>query len=61
MFVFLTKDRADASDENWVPYSYQDIHRVLGRCVRANQGAVGGDVRAFIDHYLRLLIRPLFI
>jgi len=55
VFVFLTPEGEEASSEHWVPYSYGDLHRVLGRCCRANQGAIGQEVRVFLDHYLHLI------
>ncbi|MDB5354078.1 MAG: hypothetical protein JWN24_531 [Phycisphaerales bacterium] len=53
--VFLTKDRSEASSEKWVSYGYADVHRVLDRCRRINEGSVGNEVLIFLDHYLRLI------
>jgi hypothetical protein len=58
MYVFLTVDGDDPSDEakvDWVPYSYGDLHRVLMRVRNAYQTSIGDDVLAFLDHYLRLI------
>lgn len=55
MFVFLTTDGSPPPDDDWVPYSYADIHRVLTRVRRMNAAAIGDDVLAFLDHYLRLI------
>lgn len=55
MFVFLTTDASEASDEDWVAYGYADIYRVLARVNRASAGAIGDDVSAFLEHYLRLI------
>lgn len=55
MFVYLTPDGEDASDEDWIPYSYADLHRVLSRVRRTGAGSIGQDVLAFLDHYLRLI------
>lgn len=55
LFVFLTPDGSAASDDDWVSYSYADLHRVLTRVKRTNSGGVGPDVAAFLDHYLRLI------
>lgn len=54
-FVFLTREGEETSDEDWVPYSYTDIHRVLKRVRDANAGGIGDDVLAFLDHYLNLI------
>jgi hypothetical protein len=55
MYVFLTIEGDAPSEDNWVPYSYGDIHRVLSRVRNANESSIGDDVLAFLDHYLRLL------
>lgn len=55
IFVFLTREGDEASDEDWVSYSYADLHRVLSRCQRTNAGSIGDDVNAFLEHYLRLI------
>ncbi|MCH7848893.1 MAG: PD-(D/E)XK nuclease family protein [Planctomycetes bacterium] len=54
-FVYLTIDGDEPSEDKWVPYSYGDIHRVLSRVRRTNATAIGDDVLAFLDHYLRLI------
>jgi hypothetical protein len=55
MFVFLTKDGTEPTDEDWVAYSYNDVRRVLSRARDANRETIGDDVLAFLDHYLRLV------
>lgn len=55
MFVFLTREGDDPSDEDWTTYSYAEIKRVLERVRRANEGAIGDDVATFLDHYLHLI------
>lgn len=55
LFVFLTPDGEDASEDTWLPYSYGDIHRVLERARNSNKNAIGADVGVFLDHYLNLL------
>jgi hypothetical protein len=58
LYVFLTVEGEEASEEakeNWVPYSYGDLHRVLLRVRKANETSIGDDVLAFLDHYLRLI------
>lgn len=53
--VFLTPDRTLASEDGWVAYSYEDIHRVFSRISRTNGGSIGKDVATFLEHYLRLV------
>lgn len=54
-FVFLTVEGEDASDRDWVTYSYEDLHGVLTRVRRQAIGSLGGDVGAFLGHYLNLI------
>lgn len=55
MYVFLTIDGNDPSEDTWTPYSYADLHRVLKRVLNTYTSSIGDDVQAFIDHYLRLI------
>ncbi len=55
MFVFLTTDGSPPPDDDWVPYSYAQIHRVFTRVRNTHGQAIGDDVLAFLDHYLRLI------
>ena len=55
LFVLLTPDGDDPSEDTWVSYSYADIHRVFLRVRDTYQNAIGGEVRVFLDHYLSLL------
>jgi hypothetical protein len=55
MFVFLTREGDDPSDEDWTTYSYGRIKEVLERIRRTNEGAIGEDVDTFLDHYLHLV------
>jgi hypothetical protein len=55
MYLFLTIEGDEPSEEDWIPYSYADVYRVLSRVRDANQTSIGGDALAFLDHYLRLI------
>jgi hypothetical protein len=55
MYVLLSPTGLAATNEEWVPFSYRDLHRVLSRCRRINEGGIGTDVAVFLDHYLRLI------
>jgi hypothetical protein len=55
MFVFLAANGQVASDEDWIDYSYEDLHRVLSRVKRTAAGSLGGDVGVFLEHYLNLI------
>lgn len=53
LYVFLTSDAVEASEDDWMAYSYEAIHRVLKRVRDAYP--IGGEVLVFLDHYLNLL------
>lgn len=53
--VFLTRDGDEASDANWISYSYEDLKGVLEVVCETNRGSIGTDVAVFIDHYLTLI------
>lgn len=55
MFVFLTREGDDPSDEDWTTYSYARLKLVLERVRKTNKGAIGDDVATFLDHYLHLI------
>lgn len=55
MFVFLTTDGEEASDEDWVSYSYADLHRVLSRVRNNYTMSIGEDVQVFLNHYLSMI------
>lgn len=55
LFVFLTPEGDEATDEDWVTYSYADVHQVFSRTRKANAGAIGGDVAVFLEQYLSLI------
>ena len=55
LYVYLTPKSDEPSKENWVPYSYADIYRVLTRVRKTHRNAIGDDVLVFLDHYLNLI------
>lgn len=55
LFVFLTREGDEPSDDAWTPYSYADLHATLSRVRRLQASSLSDDVRAFLDHYLRMI------
>jgi hypothetical protein len=55
LYVYLTLEGDEPSQEMWMPYTHADIHRVLTRVRGASGNAIGDDVLVFLDHYLSLL------
>ncbi|MBX3362490.1 MAG: PD-(D/E)XK nuclease family protein [Phycisphaeraceae bacterium] len=59
LFAFLTVDDDDATDEDWISYTYGDVHRVLYRARAQAAGSTESEVSIFLDHYLSLLERDM--
>lgn len=55
MFVYLTPDGREPTDNDWVAYTYEALHKVFTRARSAYRNALGSDVLVFIDHYLSLI------
>jgi hypothetical protein len=55
LYVYLTLNADEPSEDAWVPYSYEDIHRVLKRVRETHRKAIGREVLVFLDHYLNLI------
>jgi hypothetical protein len=55
LYVYLTLKADEPSEDAWVPYGYEDIHRVLRRVRKAHRKAIGDEVLVFLDHYLNLI------
>lgn len=55
LYVYLTPNADEPSEDAWVPYSYADIHRVITRVRTTYHNAIGEDVLVFLDHYLSLI------
>lgn len=54
-YVYLTPEGDEPSEAGWTVYSYRRLHRVLRRLVDTSGDQMGDDVRAFLNHYLRLI------
>lgn len=55
VFVYLTPVGDELDEDNWTHYSYGDIYHLLVRVRNAHASAIGDDVLAFLNHYLRLI------
>lgn len=55
LFVFLTREGDEPSEEAWCSYDYGKLFGSLNRCVRRNEDSIGEEVRVFVGHYLALL------
>jgi hypothetical protein len=55
LYVYLTRDGDEPSEDCWVPYTYAEIHHVLSRVRQTYQNAIGDEIRVFLDHYLNLI------
>jgi PD-(D/E)XK nuclease superfamily len=55
LYVYLTLDGDEPSEDKWMTYSHADIYRVLERVRKTYRKAIGEDVLLFLDHYLNLI------
>lgn len=55
LLVFLSAHAQETEDEDWLDYSYRELHGVLTRVRRTSAGSLGADVGTFLDHYLSLI------
>lgn len=60
LFIFLSPTgEGPIEDEDWLPYSYSDVHRVLSELIRASERNISEDVMMALEHYLELVGRHL--
>ena len=57
LFVFLTRDQEEPSDEAWCAYDYSSLYEAIDRVVRVHGDTIGAEVRVFLDQYLEMLRR----
>jgi hypothetical protein len=55
LYVYLTPKAETPSEDEWVPYGYADVHRVITRVRKTHGKAIGEEVLVFLDHYLDLI------
>jgi len=55
LFVFLTPEGDEPSEDDWTTYNYGDIHNALERCLRLNEDSIGNEVATFLRHYLNVI------
>lgn len=55
LFLFLSLDRSEPTDPDWVAYGYEDVYKALDRTRRVAAGTLGDDLSVVLSHYLRLL------
>ncbi len=55
LFVFLTREGDEPSEDAWCPYDYGKLYISLSRCVMRNEDSIGEEVRVFVGHYLAML------
>lgn len=53
--VLLSPSGLEPSSARWVPYTYENLYRVLDRTRRASRNAIGIEVGTFLEHYLSLI------
>ena len=58
-FVFLTPWQTEPSCEEWVPVGYKAVLDLVERVVKTRQGALGDEVRLFLQQYASMLRRHI--
>ena len=57
IFVYLTPEGDEASDEAYIPFSYTDIAKLVDATGRAYQATLGPDIFTLMAHYTTMLRR----
>lgn len=58
-FVFLTRWDTKPSSDEWVPVRYDAVLDLVERVISAKQGALGDEIRLFLQHYASMLRRHI--
>jgi hypothetical protein len=58
-FVFLTPWHTEPSCDEWVPVGYDAVLDLVERVVKARHGALGDEVRSFLQQYASMLRRHI--
>lgn len=58
-FVFLTRWDTEPSSDEWVPVGYDAVLDLVERVISAKQGALGDEIRLFLQHYASMLRRHI--
>lgn len=57
LYLFLTMEGDDPSDDAYLKISHRDVVQLLEATLRLRRGAVSADVALMVDHYTRMLRR----
>jgi len=62
LFIYLTLDGSPPeNNENWLSYSYQDIHKLLISILEESEGNIGQDIYILLKHYVEMINRHFMI
>ena len=59
LLVYLTPGGDQASDQDWIPFSYEGITTVVERILRARASVLGEDVKVLCKHYTTMVRRHI--
>ena len=57
LFAYLTVEGATPSEEDYVPFSYEEIASLVDTVIERKKDKLGSEILAFISHYKEMLRR----
>jgi len=55
LFIFLSPEGVTPSDEDWVPFDYSEISKLLNSSAESTRSSLGADIYTLIKHYIAML------
>jgi hypothetical protein len=59
LFIFLSPEGVTPSDEEWVPFDYSEISKLLNSSAESTSSSLGADIYTLIKHYIAMLERHI--
>jgi len=59
ILIYLTPEGEAPSDNNWIPYSYNEISGLLEKLCSTHKSSMGYDIHILITHYVTMLRRHI--
>lgn len=59
LLIFLSPEGVTPSDEEWVPFDYSEISKLLNSAAESTSSSLGADIYTLIKHYIAMLERHI--
>jgi hypothetical protein len=59
IFIYLTPDGLDPSDEDWLPFGYNLLAEILNNILDSAHSTLANDIHTLIKHYIAMLERHI--